>query len=205
MFSEFVQECIGYYVYRLIDPRNGATFYVGKGVGNRVFHHVSEADKNLDIDTHKLGKIREIKADGLDVAYVIHRHGLSEKEAFEVEAALIDAYENLSNRQIGLHSDDRGAMTANEVVSLYETTPATIKEPVVLINIRREWFRGVPPDQLYERTRQYWYCNPERHHAMYAMAVRTGVIGRFTGFAGGTRSTWIGFRLIRPEGHRPRG
>ena len=24
------------YVYRLIDPRNGETFYVGKGQGNRV-------------------------------------------------------------------------------------------------------------------------------------------------------------------------
>lgn len=39
--NEFSQETInkiGYYVYRLIDPRNGQTFYVGKG--NRVFQHV---------------------------------------------------------------------------------------------------------------------------------------------------------------------
>ncbi len=28
------------YVYRLIDPRNGETFYVGKGQGNRVFSHI---------------------------------------------------------------------------------------------------------------------------------------------------------------------
>jgi hypothetical protein len=28
------------YVYRLIDPRNGETFYVGKGQGDRVFSHV---------------------------------------------------------------------------------------------------------------------------------------------------------------------
>ena len=28
------------YVYRLIDPRNGETFYVGKGQGNRVFAHI---------------------------------------------------------------------------------------------------------------------------------------------------------------------
>lgn len=28
------------YVYRLIDPRDGETFYVGKGKGNRVFAHI---------------------------------------------------------------------------------------------------------------------------------------------------------------------
>ena len=33
------------YVYRLIDPRNGETFYVGKGKGNRVFAHVCAEKK----------------------------------------------------------------------------------------------------------------------------------------------------------------
>ena len=33
-FTPEVQERLGYYVYRLIDPRNGETFYVGKGKGN---------------------------------------------------------------------------------------------------------------------------------------------------------------------------
>jgi len=32
-FSPEIHDKIGYYVYRLIDPRNGQTFYVGKGVG----------------------------------------------------------------------------------------------------------------------------------------------------------------------------
>ena len=36
------------YVYRLIDPRNGETFYVGKGVGNRVFAHVQDELKSDD-------------------------------------------------------------------------------------------------------------------------------------------------------------
>ena len=34
---------MNYYVYRLIDPRNGETFYVGKGKGNRVFQHMKGA------------------------------------------------------------------------------------------------------------------------------------------------------------------
>ena len=29
MFSSFVQEQLGYYVYRLVDPRDAKTFYIG--------------------------------------------------------------------------------------------------------------------------------------------------------------------------------
>ena len=35
-FSDTVCRELGNYVYRLVDPRNGETFYVGKGVNNRV-------------------------------------------------------------------------------------------------------------------------------------------------------------------------
>ena len=28
-----------YYVYKLIDPRNQKTFYVGKGINNRMYKH----------------------------------------------------------------------------------------------------------------------------------------------------------------------
>ena len=47
----FTQEVIGqleYYVYRLIDPRSGQTFYVGKGKGNRLFAHMNDALKNYE-------------------------------------------------------------------------------------------------------------------------------------------------------------
>ena len=40
--SEVIKE-LNYYVYRLIDPRNGKTFYVGKG--NRVFTHVENTPR----------------------------------------------------------------------------------------------------------------------------------------------------------------
>ena len=78
-FSPEVCEQIKYYVYRLIDPRNGQTFYVGKGKGNRVFAHVNGAlkdfngenfeNKDEDSDSPKIQTIREIEQAGLKVIF----------------------------------------------------------------------------------------------------------------------------------------
>ena len=93
------------YVYRLIDPRNGETFYVGKGQGNRLFDHIQDelkldAKKDADLDP-KVGRIRDIKSAQLEVGHIVHRHGMDEKTALQVEAALMDAYPGLLNRAGG--------------------------------------------------------------------------------------------------------
>ena len=41
-FTPDMHHKLGHYVYRLIDPRDGSTFYVGRGQGNRVFEHIKE-------------------------------------------------------------------------------------------------------------------------------------------------------------------
>lgn len=46
-FSAKTQEELKSYVYVLIDPRDNKIFYVGKGVGNRVFFHVNQALLNF--------------------------------------------------------------------------------------------------------------------------------------------------------------
>lgn len=99
------------YVYRLIDPRNGETFYVGKGRGDRVFAHI-RAEKDLEDDElgNKLRRIRDVRLAGMEVAHVIHRHGMDDETAFEVEAALIDAYPGLANVAGGRGATEFGAM-----------------------------------------------------------------------------------------------
>jgi hypothetical protein len=176
-FPDEVYEALKAYIYRLEDPRTGRTFYVGKGRANRAFAHVRlavEGEEGLRYD-----RIRELKAAGLEPKVIIHRHGLADDLALEVEAALIDAYarEDLANEVRG-HDTDRGMMTASEIIESYAAAPAQFTVPAILIKIEREWHPALTPDQLYERTRRYWRCRPERQLTppRYAMSVARGLI-----------------------------
>jgi len=162
------------YVYRLIDPRNGETFYVGKGKGNRVFAHI-RAEQNLDGDEldNKLKRIREIRIAGFDVAHVIHRHGMDDKTAFEVEAALIDAYSGVLNDVGGAHSNDYGVMHAREIVQRYCAEPAVFQHKTLLISVNR----SAAETSLYEATRHAWKIRKSKaKQAEVILATRQGLI-----------------------------
>ena len=140
--SEFPKEVIDeiqYYVYRLIDPRNGETFYVGKGKGNRVFQHMKGAlsPKEIDEINDKIQTIRAINAAGLDVIHIIHRHGMDEQTAFEVEAAVIDAYPEVTNIMGGMRSNDFGPMNAIEIINKYAAEEAVFEHNVLMITINK--------------------------------------------------------------------
>jgi hypothetical protein len=119
MFSQAVIENIDFYVYFLQDPRDSEIFYIGKGAGNRVFDHVSCAE-NLDQETDKLDRIRDIIETGQTVKQFILRHGLTEEMAFEVEASLIDfvGRNNLLNMQGGHYSKDYGLKSIDEISAI---------------------------------------------------------------------------------------
>lgn len=159
LFTKQVTEQLKYYVYRLIDPRNGETFYIGKGAGNRVFAHVKgEVGNDADVLTDKLQRIRDIRVDGFEVAHVIHRHGMDEPAAFEVEAALIDAYPEVTNTIGGRASDERGLMHANQIVERYEAKEAVFEHKAVLININRS---ATERESVYEAVRYAWKIDPK--------------------------------------------
>ena len=194
-FSSEVCEKLGHYVYRLIDPRNGQTFYVGKGKGNRVFAHVNVAldnydgvnyeDVNEDDISVKIQTIRDINNEGLKVIHVIHRYGMNEKEAFEVESALIDAYPGLTNIQGG-HSNDRGITNALSIqhkysLEVYEEIP---NFKYILIKVK--WDRVLEmqnekslnrEEAIYEAVRYSWKVSQAKANKYpYILGVIDGVV-----------------------------
>lgn len=177
MFTQAVCEKILYYVYYLIDPRNGATFYVGKGKGNRVFQHAMGFSEGKP-KSEKISLILEILEAGLEVQYIILRHGLIEKEAFEIESAMIDyiGLDILTNQVNGYEAEDRGKMSPQEIIAIYNAEEVEINEPVIAININRLYKRGMSPDKLYDSTRSAWKMSRRREKAKLVLSIYRGII-----------------------------
>lgn len=182
------------YVYRLIDPRNGETFYIGRGQGNRVFAHV-RAEKRLEGDPaeNRLERIREIRLAGLEVAHIIHRHGMDDETAIEVEAALIDAFPGLTNITGGTGSNDYGPMHAKEIIARYAAEEAVFQHRALLISVNKT----ATEKPLYEATRYAWKIAKSRaEQAEVILATQQGlIVGAFVADA------WIEATTANFPGH----
>ena len=201
-FSPEIHEKLGSYVYRLVDPRNGKTFYVGKGTGNRVFQHVNATDldtfykENEDFerteennDPAKIRKIKEIAATGLKVIHIIQRRGMNPKTALEVESAFIDYFglEHLTNKQKG-HDYERGMRWTDDLNRELSAKPfedynknpecpkfILIKITDYSINLHKD--KVTEEEQIYEAVRASWPINPSRANKYpYVLAVRYGIV-----------------------------
>lgn len=168
-----------YYVYRLIDPRTFQTFYVGKGCGDRVFQHVKGVKslicKNDDAISLKSQQIIEILECGKQVISIIHRWGLTESEAFEVEAALIDAYPGLTNIQSG-HDAERGAITIEEFERFVQATD--YEEPLEDYVLIKTSVNAIQANgSLYDATRMSWRASLEKaSQYKYVLSVISGIV-----------------------------
>lgn len=176
--SEFPHEVskeLKYYVYRLIDPRNGETFYVGKGVGNRVFQHIkcSITAETEDEISDKYQTIRGIVAAGLNVIHVIHRHGMDENTAFEVESALIDAFPGATNIVGGHGSNDYGPMNAIEIINRYAAIEAVFEHNILMITINR----SISDFSIYDATRYAWRLDKSKaEKADFVLSIEKGIV-----------------------------
>lgn len=177
-FSQATCEKIGYYVYILKDPRTSTIIYVGKGIGSRVFQHVSGALTTPE-NSDKMNLIIEIHNSGLEVQHYILRHGLTEEQSFEIESACIDllGLDNLTNAVKGHDSWERGLKTVDEISQHYDAKIITITEPTIIININRLYKRFMTNEEIYQITRSAWKVAEHRRNSVkYAIAAYRGLV-----------------------------
>jgi hypothetical protein len=88
----------GYYVYKLVDPRDGSVFYVGKGQRKRAWmHHLLVASGRSSGNRQKDARIQMIIATHLETKVVIDSIYQKESDALEREFQLVDASPSLVN------------------------------------------------------------------------------------------------------------
>lgn len=188
-FSPEVCREIGCYVYRLVDPRNGQTFYVGKGRNNRVFAHAkcalkdySDVDYNPEEDDDvslKYKTIRAIKDEGLEVIYIIDRYNLSNRDALLIESVLIDTYSiqrKLTNRIRGYQSTEpRNALTLEEFFHTPEYEDSPDNPEYIIIKVKDYWLNQ--RENRYECTRSAWNLSLKRAKKYkYVLSVTYGIV-----------------------------
>lgn len=183
-FDEKTISELGVYVYMLLDPEGyvPVPFYVGKGSGNRIFDHLNCALKDEDEVNAKYETIRSILLKGQRVKHCVVRHGLTEEDALEIEASLIDALNfighNLSNRVFGHHSNKKGLMTTDEISRLYSAEPLTsIDSDCVIININKKYKRGFDYQAIYNATKEIWTIDKRKVNSIkYVLSEYRGLI-----------------------------
>ncbi|MCP1550689.1 MULTISPECIES: GIY-YIG nuclease family protein [Methylorubrum] len=92
----------GFYVYRLVDPSNGETFYVGKGQRSRAWHHerLVRAGRSAG-NPAKCARISQILAADSRVIVEVEAAYTLESDALEHEWRLIDGMPRLTNLMPG--------------------------------------------------------------------------------------------------------
>lgn len=194
MIKEFDEKTIQElksYVYMLLDPDN-IPFYVGKGNNNRVFEHMRCALTDTT-STLKYDKIREIvDVKKQSVKHIIVRHGLTDREAFQIEASLIDTLIycglGLTNQQGGHNSIEKGLMTSEAIIQKYNAEPLDkIANDCVLININRTYNTlkknarkqgiNIDPTAIYQATKETWFIGKNKVNQLkYVLSEYKGLI-----------------------------
>ena len=162
-FSEKALSAInGYYVYALIDPRSNDVFYIGKGIGNRVFSHEAESGKSSEPEKEKIQRIQDIENDGFSVKRIMVNWGLSEQEAFAAEASLINLFNVVSDNQLtnivaGHHVHESLTVENFELMHGAESLKIEeIKHNILVIKINKQYRKDMSDYEIYDAVRGMW-------------------------------------------------
>lgn len=194
MFDNKAQERLGYYVYALFDSaESNMPFYIGKGCGNRVFAH-AKGDRMTQGDDEpvsaKLQLIAEIKNAGRSVIHKIIRFGLSEDEAFKLEASLIDIVNHIRpdtlKNEISGQGVAEGIYDATDLAFSLAAKEIEPDRPLLVIKIERRWdalvatygsATSVPLSVIYDATKGDWKLSTARAgRAECVLAVARGLV-----------------------------
>jgi len=165
---------LGYYVYAYVSPLDQKIFYVGKGKGRRILHHLEGRD-----ETRKVAMIKQIRAAGKEPQLEILAPGLSSANAaLQVEAAVIDALglPFLTNQVRGWRSLRYGRTPLIELIAQYRRRPVRVQEPSILIRINDLYRPSMSASELYDATRASWPLGRRRERVKYALAGFEGIV-----------------------------
>jgi hypothetical protein len=206
-FSPYAREQLGYYVYALKNPLNDEVFYIGKGVGNRVFDHAKGALEAIDNEeSMRIQIIREILDDGRHVEAFILQHGLvDDSHAFQTESAVYGALKLLQGqRGRGLSNlanliqpptfEHFGLMSVEDVAARYgkQVDESLIPHNSIFVKPTELWHKGMSKDDLWEVTRGWWALSEKRLTSIrYVFSIPNFVI----------RAVWE----VEPEDWREQG
>lgn len=179
-FSPETVEPLGSYVYALLDPRKlsadlGHIFYVGKGKGQRCFHHAEAEEKEIHWKENgepnpKFELIRQIRFETTHRPPIrIIAHGLDEKEAFLLEAVLISILKTEGNLVSGKYDSDYN-LTLEEIDARYSNPldEQEIRYRVLLVslngneNLHLPPFPGIQRSDLAQRVLGYWRMSEKK-------------------------------------------
>jgi uncharacterized protein len=180
------------YVYMLINPDDKKPFYIGKGNNNRVFDHINCALTDLDAISAKYNIIRKIQDNGKSVEHVIVRHGLTDTEAFHIEASLIDILSflgsPLSNKQVGHESIEKGLMTTDEIKRIYNAKRLSkMRKDCIIINInqtfpKKKLINGDSIyDAIYNATKGIWAMDKHKIMNQKGKMLKKYVLSEYKG------------------------
>jgi len=168
---------LGSYVYALVDPyQNDKIFYVGMAgpkfdnrTNMRPTEHFSFLGKREPVSEKEVYIQRMIDSGKKpeELIHIIRHHLRDPKEAFTVEAALIDAFgkDNLTNMKKGNDSVN-SRMSWSELDIRFGTKYVEWEElqsfartqgiRITLLHIKDNYRPNLKPYELYEATRGYW-------------------------------------------------
>jgi hypothetical protein len=180
---------LGFYVYALRDPRDGEVFYVGKGKGERILQHVTEAGKNPQSEKAKLKRIKDIESKGFKVEHLFLRTGLKTEDiAFAIEQAVIDAFlanratsngvSKLTNLVAGHEHQALGLASLETVLARHgKSKTPQINEPILVLKLNRRWEPDMNPDALLKVSQGVWGVGRDiRENARIALVISFGII-----------------------------